>query len=428
MAVEWSQWPRRHSRVIDIVVAVMLCALATYASKLSDETREQAAMVVRPASLAVFWLSATASVALLFRRRFPWPVLVITTGCALTIGALGFEVSVFSAGAAFVAMYSLGLWSSNLCIAKVAPLVAGGALLVMSFVHHLYPLLTGGRITLIAGIMVAGAFAEAGRSRRNYLAALHARAELAERTREEEARQRVGEERLRIARELHDIVAHHMALAHAQASTAAYLLRSQPDQAQEMLDQLAGTTSAALRELKSTVGLLREDDSDAPLEPTPGLGQLSELLTSFERTGLTVSVSITGVPRPLSPGADLTAYRIIQEALTNVTKHASTATATVRLVYSRLLLTISVIDDGVLDGPDRAASAEGPRGEQHSDGRDADGEDPGVNGYGLIGMNERANSVGGHLRAGRRPGGGFEVTTELPLEPATTPDHEDITP
>ncbi|MEU1427039.1 sensor histidine kinase [Nocardia sp. NPDC005746] len=275
--------------------------------------------------------------------------------------------------------------------------------------HDFSPLLTGGRITLIAGDLLAGAFAEAGRNRRNYLAALHARAELAERTREEEARQRVGEERVRIARELHDIVAHHMALAHAQASTAAYLLRSQPDQAQEMLDELAGTTSAALRELKATVGLLREDDSDAPLEPTPGLAQLSELLTSFERTGLTLSLSITGVPRPLSPGADLTAYRIIQEALTNVAKHASTATATVRLVYSRLLLTISVSDDG---------GSGAVRGDQDSV----------APGYGLIGMNERAVSVGGHLHAGPKPGGGFEVTTELPLEPPTTPDDEDATP
>ncbi|WP_433521237.1 sensor histidine kinase [Nocardia pseudovaccinii] len=411
MTAEWSQWPRRHSRAVDVVIAILLCALATYASRLADEGHGQGPVVVRPASLAVFGLSAIASLALLWRRRFPCAVLVVTTACGIAIGALGFEVSILTAGAAFVAAYSLGLWSSDLRTAKIAPVVSGAALLLTSLVHNLTPVLTGGRISLIAGVLVAGAFAEAGRSRRNYLAALHARAELAERTREEEARQRVGEERLRIARELHDIVAHHMALAHAQASTAAYLLGSQPDQAQEMLDQLAGTTSAALRELKATVGLLREDDSDAPLEPTPGLAQLPELLTSFERTGLTLSLSITGVPRPLSPGADLTAYRIIQEALTNVTKHAGSAAATVRLDYSRLLLTISIADDGgTLSEPDH--------GEQDSDSQ----------GYGLIGMNERAVSVGGHLHAGRRPDGGFEVTTELPLEPPIPPDHEDKTP
>ncbi|MEV6773938.1 sensor histidine kinase [Nocardia sp. NPDC051030] len=410
MTAEWSQWPRRHSRAVDVVTSVLLCVGATYASTLIDHGGRQGPEVARAPSLAVFVLSAIASIALLRRRQYPRAVLAVTTACGVVITALGFDLSILTAGAALISVWSVGLWSSDLRTAKLAPLVCGGPLLIASFFHGLMPLLTGGRISAIAGVLVAGALAEAGRNRRDYLSALHARAELAERTREEEARQRVGEERLRIARELHDIVAHHMALAHAQASTAAYLLRSQPDQAQEMLDQLAGTTSAALRELKATVGLLREDDSDAPLEPTPGLAQLPELLASFERTGLTISLSITGVPRPLSPGADLTAYRIIQEALTNVTKHADTPAATVRLVYSRILLTVSVSDDG-------GSSAESVRGEPDSVSQ----------GYGLIGMNERAVSVGGHLHAGRRPDGGFEVTTELPLEPPNNLDSEDKT-
>lgn len=231
---------------------------------------------------------------------------------------------------------------------------------------------------------------------------MEARAELAERTREEEARQRVGEERTRIARELHDIVAHHIALAHAQAATAAYLLRSKPDQAQKMLDELAGTTSSALRELKATVGLLRrEGDPETPLEPTPGLARLPELIASFEHTGLVVSVSVEGETRPLPPGADLTAYRVVQEALTNVTKHAGSATASVRLAYSRRLLTLTVSDDG------HAPPATGTPG------------------YGLIGMRERALSAGGRLAAGHRADGGFEVTTELPLETAEPEPHQD---
>lgn len=416
MSAEWSQWPRRHSRAVDVVVAVLLWALATYSSTLVDSGNGEGPVAGNPVSIAVFVVSGVASLTLLWRREFPRAVLAITTVCGVLVGAWGFEVSIFTAGAAFVAAYSFGLWWPQLRTAKIAPGLSGLALLIASLAHGLTPVLTGGRVSLIMGCCLAGAFAEAGRNRRNYLSALHARAELAERTREEEARQRVGEERVRIARELHDIVAHHMALAHAQASTAAYLLRSQPDQAQEMLDQLAGTTSAALRELKATVGLLREDDSDAPLEPTPGLAQLSDLITSFEQTGLTVELSITGVPRPLSPGADLTGYRIIQEALTNVTKHASTATATVRLVYSRQLLTISVSDDG--------GKVPVPMpGEGDSESKDLDNQ-----GYGLIGMNERAVSVGGHLSAGSRPDGGFEVTTELPLEPPKTPDPEDKTP
>ncbi|MFF7941834.1 sensor histidine kinase [Nocardia gamkensis] len=192
-----------------------------------------------------------------------------------------------------------------------------------------------------------------------------------------------------------------MALAHAQASTAAYLLRTKPDQAQQMLDQPADITSSALRELKATVGLLRRaDDPQTPLEPTPGLSRLPELLASFEAMGLRVSMSVTGERQPPSPGVDLTAYRIVQEALTNVTKHAGTASASVRLDYSRSLLTISISDNG--HGSEQAGDL----------------------GYGLIGMNERAISVGGELFAGFRPDGGFEVSTKLPLEPRTDGHHE----
>ncbi|GAB2549685.1 sensor histidine kinase [Nocardia heshunensis] len=397
MTAGWSQWPGRHSRFVDVVTAVLLCALATYSSAIANHPGEGNAIVYRTPSLAVFLVSALASLTLLRRRQYPLAVLAVTTGCGIAIGALGFELSVINAGAAFVAMYTVGSWLEPHTVKITAPLAAL-ALLIASFLHQPTPILTGARISVVAGFLVAGALSEATRNRRNYLAALHARAELAERTREDEAQRRVGEERVRIARELHDIVAHHMALAHAQASTAAYLLQSKPEQAQEMLDQLANTTSTALRELKATVGLLREDDGDAPLEPTPGLDQLQDLLTSFERAGLDITLTVTGGPRPLPSGTDLTAYRIIQEALTNVAKHADTATATVRLAYSRQLLTISVIDDG---------SAKPAR----------DDENSAAAGYGLIGMNERAASVGGHLHAGRRPDGGFEVTTELPLEP-----------
>ncbi|WP_040810859.1 sensor histidine kinase [Nocardia concava] len=403
MSAGWSQWPERHGRFVDAATAVLLCALATYASMIVNHAGEGGPVVYRSPSLAVFGWSALASLALFFRRRYPRAVLAVTTGCGIAIAASGFELSAISVGAALVAVYSLGRWE-DARRAKIAGPVAAVTLLAASFLHDPSPVLTGARISIIAGLLVAGALAEATRNRANYLAALRARAELAERTREDEARQRVGEERVRIARELHDIVAHHMALAHAQASTAAYLLQSKPDQAQEMLDQLADTTAAALRELKATVGLLREDDSDAPLEPTPGLDQLPELLASFERAGLTTTLTLTGARRPLSPGTDLTAYRIIQEALTNVTKHSRTTTATVRLVYSRLLLTISVIDDG----PSEPVRAEADSMSE---------PDSEIAGYGLIGMNERAASVGGHLHAGRRPDGGFEVTTELPLEP-----------
>jgi signal transduction histidine kinase len=256
-----------------------------------------------------------------------------------------------------------------------------------------------------AWVLLPAALGASTRLWRAYLDAVQTRAEHAERTREEEARHRVAEERMRIARELHDVVAHHLALANAQAGTAAHLVRSRPDQAEKILTELGGTTSSALRDLKATVGLLRQEgDPSAPLEPAPGLAQLCDLTAAFGSAGLTVTVVVEGEPRRLSPGVDLTAFRIVQEALTNVSKHAATRTAQVRLAYSHDRLTIMVTDQGT--GPVPSTPAAG-------------------SGFGLIGMRERAHSVGGRLVAGHRPTGGFEVGTELPLHPETP--REDLT-
>ncbi|MFE5027428.1 sensor histidine kinase [Streptomyces sp. NPDC056656] len=245
-------------------------------------------------------------------------------------------------------------------------------------------------------LLLPVAWGSARQSRRAYLESLYMRAELAERTREEEARRRVEEERVRIARELHDVVAHHLALANAQAGTAAHLVRRKPEQAERLITDLAGTTASALRELKATVGLLRRpDEQGMPTDPAPGLARLPELIDEHAAMGLAVTVSTEGEERALAPGVDLTAYRIVQEALTNVGKHAATGTARVTLSYAGHLLTITVSDDG-------AGQITPP-----------DGEAPG--GYGLIGMRERAQSAGGHFTAGRRPDGGFTVTAELPV-------------
>ena len=220
---------------------------------------------------------------------------------------------------------------------------------------------------------------------------------------------------MRIARELHDVVAHHLALANAQAGTAAHLAHTHPEQMRRILSELSGTTSSALREMKATVGLLRQtDDPDLPLAPSPGLGQLADLTGSFETAGLSVEVFVEGMPRPLSPGVDLTAYRIVQEALTNVTKHAAAGAARVRLRYAVDHLTLTVTDDGTATAV-ASASASASQG------------------FGLIGMRERARSVGGALDAGHRVEGGFEVTTRLPLYPIapiapTAPEPEDRNP
>ncbi|MYW03180.1 ATP-binding protein, partial [Streptomyces sp. SID3343] len=180
----------------------------------------------------------------------------------------------------------------------------------------------------------------------------------------------------------------------AQAGTAAHLARTRPEQAEQILVALTRTTSSALRELEATVGLLRRpDDPDDPLEPPPGLDRLPELVSAFASAGLRVVVTVDGEERPLSPGVDLTAFRIAQEALTNVAKHAAASTAQVGLAYTHDRLILTVSDDG-------GATVRPPA--------------PG-GGFGLIGMGERARSAGGRLHAGRRPEGGFAVTAELPV-------------
>jgi signal transduction histidine kinase len=215
----------------------------------------------------------------------------------------------------------------------------------------------------------------------------------------------VAEERVRIARDRHDVVAHHLALANAQAGTLAHLMRTRPDQAHRIIADLAGTTSAALRELKATVGVLRQPGAPDGLSvPASGLAELTGLTAALRSAGLSVLVVTEGVPRRLSPGADHTAFRIVQEALTNVTKHAAAEEARITLAYAEDGLTLTVTDDGNGDAPFPAPDS-------------GSGGSGGSGGFGLMGMRERAQSVGGRLRAGPRPGGGFEVTAELPLCP-----------
>nr|WP_269204665.1 sensor histidine kinase [Motilibacter deserti] len=244
------------------------------------------------------------------------------------------------------------------------------------------------------------------------MAAVEERARRAELGRDLEARRRVAEERVRIARELHDLVAHQITLANAQAMVAARVFDSRPEQSRRSLDDLVETTANALDDLRATVGLLRETGGPAePAEPAPGLSRLPALLESFRRAGLEVSVHQEGAARPLPPGTDLTAYRIVQEALTNVAKHAGGGSARVRLAWSRDRVTVTVTDDGPGTGtlPPLAAAKAAPAATDRPPG------------YGLIGMRERAAAVGGRLTAGRRPEGGFRVSTDLPLPPSGGP-------
>jgi signal transduction histidine kinase len=352
-------------------------------------------------------LTGVACLVLLKHRTHPRTVVVVAGGCTVAAVTLGYLVTPLLLAPVMAALYWLAALTDRKSTRRygLTTLVAVTLAAVFSdSMNHVSLLLR--TIGPVFWLMLPLAAGKMTQLRRAYLQSVQARAEHAERTREEEARLRVTEERMRIARELHDVVAHHMALANAQAGTAAHLALTSPEQTQKILTDLTGTTSSALRELKAALGLLRQNDQhdagpgSTELEPAPGLARLPELVAACGSAGLEVTVTTEGEPQPLSPGVDLTAFRIVQEALTNVTKHATAEAAHVRLEYTGSRLLITVTDDGT-GKPETEASK----------GR----------GFGVMGMRERAHSIGGHLCAGPRPQGGFEVSTALPLQPSPLP-------
>ncbi|EFH28744.1 MULTISPECIES: histidine kinase, partial [Streptomyces] len=305
-------------------------------------------------------LLGASCLALFLHRTHPRVTVVVNAVCATVVIAQGYLLTPLLLAPVMASLYWLATCTERQTIrlygfATMAALTVAAA--VSDSMDHLSLLLrTIGPFFWLLLPLAAGTMT---RLRRAYLEATQARAEHAERTREEEARLRVTEERMRIARELHDVVAHHLALANAQAGTAEHLALANPRQTQQILHDLTGTTSSALRELKATLGLLRQtDDEGAPLEPAPGLARLPELVSSCASAGITVTVATEGEPQPLSPGVDLTAFRIVQEALTNVTKHAATQAAHVRFVYDGPRLLITVTDEG----PPTAAAPEPVKG------------------------------------------------------------------
>ncbi len=358
------------------------------------------------------WLLALVSCAVLpARHRRPLAVLAFTTAAGVAAQPLGLLLSPLLIAPALVAAYACTLHVPGERRAAGAVALAAVALLAGSgpLAGDLSWRDASRMATMVAVPLLAGLIGHAVRTRRAYLAAVEERARRAEESRDLEARRRVAEERVRIARELHDLVAHQITLANAQATVAAHFFDSRPEQTRVSLRELVETTGHALDELRATVGLLRQTgDTAAPDGPAPGLDRLPDLLESFRRAGLEVSVREEGAARALPPGVDLTAYRIVQEALTNVTKHAAGRGARVGLDWGGGRLTVTVSDDGGAAAGPPALSDRPP-------------------GYGLIGMRERAAAVGGKLTAGPRPEGGFLVTARLPLPPvreSATTDEE----
>jgi signal transduction histidine kinase len=332
-----------------------------------------------------------AGAALAGRRR--WPLGVV----ALVTGALGVYLSRGYPGGPvfaclFVALYSLAIGGSRQS-SLAAAAAAAGTLVVVGEVAGTGPGLM--HLVFIGWTAAAVFLGDAVRSHRSQVAALRERAVQLERSREDEARRRVAEERLRIAQDLHDSVAHSMAIINVQAGVGAHVFDRHPARAQDALTVIQQTSSEVLDELAALLGVLRlESDQPEPRTPTPGPSQLPALVESVRRSGLAVELYVDGsldeVPQPVGAAV----YRIVQESLTNVVRHAGLG-VTARVVVGGDAaggLTVVVVDDGT-----------GPNGTAHAG-----------TGVGIAGMRERAAATGGGLQAGPRPEGGFRVQARWP--------------
>ena len=343
---------------------------------------------------AAFVLVGVACLVLAWRRRFPAAVLGVSVAAATVYTVLGW-VNGSIVVAPMIAVYTV----ASLTDLRRAVMYGLGTLVVLGPASiAVNPLGTfGGGVIILpfmtAAVVVAGI---AVANRRAYVESIRDRAE-------QDARRRIDEERLRIARELHDVVAHTMATINVQAGVAAHVLPTRPEAVAESLQVIKAASKEGLRELRAILNVLRQADDADPTQPAPGTAQLEALIAGARQAGLDTTLSVTGKPVPLPAAVDLAAYRIVQESLTNAIRHAGPATAAVALGYARDELRIDVTDTG--RGPALAASSNG--------------------GHGLAGMRERAVTVGGTLETGPGPAGGFRVAARLPLR--DTSDISDTT-
>ncbi len=333
---------------------------------------------------------------LIGRRRWPLPVFLTTAVASLVYYALEFTDGPGWIGL-FVALYTLTAYGDgrrSLWIAGVAITVLAVGWLV--FAADIEPRAAIGWVFFrIAASVMAAALGESVRSRRAIAAEAQERARQAERTREDEARSRVDAERLRIAREVHDTVAHAIALINVQAGVTAYLLDRRPEGAREALVTIEQTSAQALHEMRAVLGVLRSSDNGRV--PHPGLGQVGELAAMAREAGLDVQLEMAESGPPVPSAVDHTAYRIVQESITNVMRHVGSTRVTVALDYGPEALEIWVSNEGPQLPPEVSTVGAG---------------------RGIQGMRERCGLLGGELTAGPRPDGGFEVKARLPLAPA----------
>ncbi|TMR10475.1 sensor histidine kinase [Nonomuraea turkmeniaca] len=359
-------------------------------------------------------LLIVSGVVVAVRRRWPVPVFVTTALASLVYYTLDFPDGPGWLGL-FVALYTLAAYGEgrrSLVIAGVGTSVLAIGWLVAA--ADIEPRAAIGWVYFRIGASVmSAALGESVRSRQVIAVEAQERAELAERTREEEARARVGAERLRIAREVHDTVAHAIAIINVQSGVTAHVLDKRPEVAREALRAIEQTSSRALREMRAILGVLRDDDGDDDgRRPYPGLGQIDELAVKAREAGLDVKLEETPPAGPLPSAVGSAAYRIVQESITNVVRHVGPTRVTVALNPGIEALEIRVTDEGRRAAPGHdSADPYLPAPHPTSSGSSA------KPGRGIVGMRERCQLLGGELDAGPIPGGGFEVRARLPLTP-----------
>ena len=363
----------------------------------------------RPLDAWAYLLLAAGPAVLVLRRRWPLGVLAVTLACGLVYAA-----RTYPEGPSQLAVYP-ALWTVALTLPRRTAWLAATVTAVAVAAAELFlygdTMFDGEPLYAAVTVFAAMWWGEAVRARRAYVAELRDRAERAERTRDEEARRRVDEERMRIARELHDVVSHTIGVISVQAGVAAHLLHRRPDKAADSLAAIRQASDEALGELHAMLGVLREADGDggrAPLTPAPGLAELDVLVAQAAGAGVEVTVSLEAEPRRLPSAVDLACYRVVQESLTNVVRHAGASRAEVTVTHHDGQVVVEVTDDG------RAGSG-GVRGGRRGP-PDGPGNGNGAgSGQGILGMRERARALGGSLEAGPRPGGGFRVQATLPV-------------
>jgi signal transduction histidine kinase len=370
-------WLRRHPALVDVALVAGLLAV-----NVGSAARNTHA----PIGVA---LALLATLPLLFRRRWPIAVLAWTVGATVALTELQ---RTFLPFAIALALYTVAAH----CDRRRA-LIAGGATLALMLGPALHDVgyTAGPAAGRLVVFVVAWLIGDSLRSRRAYTAALEEKAERLEREREANERRAAAEEQARIARELHDVIAHSVSVMVVQAAAANDVFESHPARAREAVRSIEQTGRAALTELRRLLGIVRAPD-DEPYEPQPGLDRLGDLLERVRGAGLAVALRIEGEPRPLPAAVDLSAYRVVQEALTNTLKHADASRADVAVRYADGELAIEIRDDG--------------------SGAEANGE---TGGHGLIGMRERVGMFGGDLVVGPAGGGGFAVAARFPLEAAS---------